>query len=536
MTDPCDCAENTDPRKLVRDGTHQAQRTSGAPDPARVPVDERRPEHAMVFASAYAAYLRYYDLDDVEQDTWQDFFAADVSAQLAVAAVEDVTVYRTTLKALLRSLEDPELPASAPAMIAALGAVFDCLGTLARRLDTLQQGLPAAQPLRATLGNLIRSQLSPMLQRLIGYYLAGDALGVVDRAAPPAGDVLILGQPLESFDALITGPGLSSEWPDGVGVVGWAAYVAVDPEPYKGAYGPSAAAVDQVNHLATHNLFTAICDTFLAVYARVVDEARAAVEATFEWDGHEPHYALFLAFLKLLEYARDEANTLTARHLEFYYRDVLRLAERPAEPGQAHVLVELAKHIDAHLLSGGTLLKAGKDDTGADAHFAVDRDLVANEAVVADLKKLYRHPDSEPLPLDHDRLFAAPAASRRRVVGALRRQGLRGRRAEVDRHASRRGRLRDRVPPPLDGRGHAAHRRRPAARQAPPPQGQGGRRPALPAHHDRGVDREAGRRARRERRRTAAWRSSSTATTRRSRRTTRPSTGTGSRPPCRCCW
>ena len=151
--------------------------------------------------------------------------------------------------------------------------------------------------------------------------------------------------------------------------------------------------VDQVNHLATHNLFTAICDTFLAVYARVVDEARAAVEATFEWDGHEPHYALFLAFLKLLEYARGEANELTARHLEFYYRDVLRLAERPAEPGQAHVLVELAKHVDAHLLAAGTLLKAGKDDTGADAHFAVDRDLVANEAVVADLKKLYRHPD-----------------------------------------------------------------------------------------------------------------------------------------------
>jgi hypothetical protein len=376
-----------------------------------VPVDERRPEHAMVFASAYAEYLRYYDLDDVEQDTWQDFFAADVSAQLAVVAIEDVTVYRGTLKALLRSLEDPELPASAPAMIAALGSVFDCLGTLAGRLDSLHEGLPDAEPLRATLGNLIRSQLSPMLQRLIGYYLAGDALGVVDRTAPPAGDVLILGKPLESFDALITGPGLSAGWPDGVGVVGWAAYVAVDPEPYKGAYGPSATPVDQVNHLATHNLFTAICNAFLAVYARVVDEARAAVEATFEWDGHEPHYALFLAFLKLLEYARGEANELTARHLEFYYREVLRLAERPAEPGHAHVLVELAKQVDAHLLAGGTLLKAGKDDTGADAHFAVDRDLVANEAVVADLKKLYRHPDTEPLPVDHDRLFAAPTAA-----------------------------------------------------------------------------------------------------------------------------
>ena len=47
----------------------------------------------------------------------------------------------------------------------------------------------------------------------------------------------------------------------------------------------------------------------------MVDEAKAAVEATFEWDGHEPHYALFLAFLKLLEYARGEANGITAQHL-----------------------------------------------------------------------------------------------------------------------------------------------------------------------------------------------------------------------------
>src|SRR4029079_2291630 len=143
------CSENSDPRKLVREGTDQVQRAHGAPDPSRVPVDERRPEHAMVFASAYSAYLRYFDLDDVERGTWQEFFTSDVSSQLAVVAIEDVAVYRTTVKSLLRSLEDPELPASATAMIAPLGAVFDCLATLALRLDTLHTTLPTDVPLRA---------------------------------------------------------------------------------------------------------------------------------------------------------------------------------------------------------------------------------------------------------------------------------------------------------------------------------------------------------------------------------------------------
>ena len=409
MTTP-DCSENTDPLKLVRDGTDKVQRTEAAPDPARVPVDERCPEHAMVFASAYAQFLQHFGLTNTVDGNWQPFFAGDVSAQLAVVAIEDVTVYRSTLKALLRSLEDPELPASGADMKEALGAVFDCLGTLAARLDTLKEGLPADQPLEATLRNLIQGQLSPMLRRLIGYFRAGALLSVVEPAAAPLSDIVILGRPVESFNTLLTGDGLSDDWAEGVEVADWAAYIAVAAAGYVGAYGPGANDVDRINYLAGHNLFNAICETFLAVFARVVDEARLALDASFEWAGHQPHYALFLAFLKLFEHARAETNTLTTRHLDFYYRRVLQLKERPAQPGQAHVLVELAKHAAAHQLTEGTLLKAGKDDAGADAHFAVDRELVANKASVAELKSLYRHHNTpgETLAFNDDRIFAVP--------------------------------------------------------------------------------------------------------------------------------
>ncbi|WP_035764438.1 hypothetical protein, partial [Arthrobacter sp. H20] len=405
-----DCTENIDPLKLIRQGADQVTRALAAPDPAGLPVDERRPEHAMVFAAAYAKHLLYFDPGGNGQGDWEEFFASDVSAQLAVIAIEDVAAYRSTVKGLLHSLEDPELPASGPRMIAALGTVFDCIGTLARRIDATRAQLPADQPLRATLGQLIRSQLSPMLRRLIGYYLAGDALGVVDRQATSPADILILGRALEPFEALLTGQGLSAvEWPEGVGLAGWPAYTAVDPADYTGAYGPSATAVDQVNHLAVHNLFTAVCETFLAVHVRLVDGAGAAVQASFGSNGHAPHYALFLAFLRLLEYARSEANTISGKHLDFYYRRVLQLQKRPAQPGRAHVIVELAKHVDAHLLAQGTLLKAGKDEAGGDARFAVDRDLVANRATIADLKRVYRHPPTDPLTIDHDRIFASPA-------------------------------------------------------------------------------------------------------------------------------
>ena len=158
MTCGCSaCAQQSDPLKLVRTGTTQVQRSLAALDVAGLKVDERRPEDAMVFASAYARHLPFVDGDGAPDGTWEEFFTAESSAQLAAAATQDVSVYRTTVQELLHRLQDPELPASGPDMIEALGAVFDCVGTLALQLDTLKQGLPEAEPLRATLSNLVRS-------------------------------------------------------------------------------------------------------------------------------------------------------------------------------------------------------------------------------------------------------------------------------------------------------------------------------------------------------------------------------------------
>jgi len=409
MTCGCSaCSGRSDPLKLVRTGTTQVQRSLAAPDAASLKADERHPEDAMVFASAYARHLPFVDGDGTPDGTWEQFFTADPSAQLAAVATQNVADYRTTMQELLHRLQDPELPASGPDMIEALGAVFDCLGTLALRLDTLGQGLPEDEPLHATLSNLIRSLLSSVLRQLIGFYLAGDALGVVDRAARPPTDLLILGRGIVSFDSLLTGPGLSADWPLGAGLNGWAPYIAVDLTEPTGAYGTGPSDADKVGHLATHNLFTAACEAFLAGYARVVDDAGAALRASFAQGSHEPHYALFLAFLPLLDHARDQLNTLPREHLDLYYRRVLRLAERPARPSQAHVLVELAKHVDVHLVPQDTRFKAGRD-----LQFAADRDLVANKAALAELRNLYRHRNSsaaETLPFADGRIFADPAA------------------------------------------------------------------------------------------------------------------------------
>lgn len=75
-----------------------------------------------------------------------------------------------------------------------------------------------------------------------------------------------------------------------------------------------------------------------------------------------PHLALLAAFLDLYDrYPRQTINRITERHLDFYYREVLRFVKKPAFPDRAHVLLELKKGSPSVLVTPAHRFSAGKD-------------------------------------------------------------------------------------------------------------------------------------------------------------------------------
>jgi hypothetical protein len=95
-----------------------------------------------------------------------------------------------------------------------------------------------------------------------------------------------------------------------------------------------------------------------------------------------PHLVLFLTFLELLQQARAQLNELTRRHLEFYYREALRMTSRAGTPDRVHALVKLADGQGQFLLPAGTTLRAGQDSQGKDIFYRSEKDLLANRASV----------------------------------------------------------------------------------------------------------------------------------------------------------
>lgn len=125
----------------------------------------------------------------------------------------------------------------------------------------------------------------------------------------------------------------------------------------------------------------------LAELAALVDEAQGSTGAARQVD--RPHLALFLAFLRLLKHPRDLVNTLTRRHLEFYYEQLLRMSRKAAVPDRVHVLLRLAAGVERARVPEGTLLRAGKDDLGRERVYRTDRELVVSRASVARLSSVY---------------------------------------------------------------------------------------------------------------------------------------------------
>lgn len=130
---------------------------------------------------------------------------------------------------------------------------------------------------------------------------------------------------------------------------------------------------------------------------------REFFEDVYDYDKHElkkehikalseagdvpPHLALMMAFLKMYEVEQDNINTLTDRHLQFYYKDILGFKQQEGENGKATVFFEPVKNASETFIPKGTPFDAGKDANGKAITYRSVRDVTVNQIKVVDFFK-----------------------------------------------------------------------------------------------------------------------------------------------------
>ena len=104
---------------------------------------------------------------------------------------------------------------------------------------------------------------------------------------------------------------------------------------------------------------------------------------------HPPHLAILFAFIKLFQYLKGDLNGYTKKHLDFFYKQVLQLKPKGAEPDKVHLVLDIQTQLEKYLFKKGLLFKDGKDNNKADIIFSSDDEIVVNKAQVADQRTLF---------------------------------------------------------------------------------------------------------------------------------------------------
>ncbi len=102
-----------------------------------------------------------------------------------------------------------------------------------------------------------------------------------------------------------------------------------------------------------------------------------------------PHLALFVTFLTLYEDSQQQLNDLVPAHLDYYYRRVLGLKNKPLESDRVHTIIKLAKNISEYQVAAASLLDGGEDADSNPILYRTERDLIVNHAQIATVKSLH---------------------------------------------------------------------------------------------------------------------------------------------------
>ncbi|MEL6560025.1 MAG: hypothetical protein AAFQ94_17680 [Bacteroidota bacterium] len=102
-----------------------------------------------------------------------------------------------------------------------------------------------------------------------------------------------------------------------------------------------------------------IGDQIFTYLNNLLSEINIIYENSLKRNDIAPHIGLLITFLDLFEHTNSNLNQLTAKHLNFYYRDVLKLSAKKAVADKAFLSLVLAKDKPSVSLPVNTLFKAG---------------------------------------------------------------------------------------------------------------------------------------------------------------------------------
>ncbi len=345
-------------------GANQRERMLKSLLPEFVKIDERGVSDFLAFASKYAELVKYYDINNSPDGDWTRFFRNDLSVFIASIISTDLKRIEREHASYISELEHAPRPED---RLEALKLLYTQVLQLAKlindwyvhslQMNKLNPG--DTDELENELENAIKQQLSSNLQELLTYD--------------------------NHFLFYKTGKYSKEEIENHFHRIWFPSLLLLNAE---------QSANNDLDEIKRINEYTKKIRiqfrTFYSVISYIVQIAPKYLNKSLsEKDDHRPDVALFIAFVQLFRHNQEQLNTITGKHLDFYYYDVLRMKERTFTPDKVNVYFKIGKQIDTHYLPEKTLLYAGIGSDGKPVHYQTDYGIELNKAKISSAKTLF---------------------------------------------------------------------------------------------------------------------------------------------------
>lgn len=356
----------------VRKGTSQIGRLSNKLLPHYFRVDERTVNDFLAFTAKYSKYVPFVNENNMMQDpdpvngNWKKFFEKDISLLLASIISTDIEEIDSRFESHVRSVQNS---VKVKDRENAFSDLFKYLVSISGLFYDWKRQSRRAAVIGGDLENKVMMELFRVVDqnmqlptlKLLGMSLSADRYGVLGKIARlDFAEMIPEWTTTETQESINTFMGTSTD--------------------------------DKLNQSISNALLECriIYRSFFNGLAYVVNRFKRYFEDSIEnKDDHKPDIGLFIVFLKLYRYIQDELNTLTERHLDFYYQEILQQGPKPSISDQVHLLVRLSRNTNSFRIPAGTQFLAGRDEFGNEIHFRMDDEVEINKTEVESLRSVF---------------------------------------------------------------------------------------------------------------------------------------------------
>ncbi len=338
----------------IHDGVSQAERQLDALVPGYVKIDERDIADFLQFVSVLSEQLNYFNHENHPDGNWEVFFKSDANVLLALLSRTDFSKrlggYEQLAASLTASENDQEL-------LKHLKELFEFM------LD----------------GAVALFQLQQQFKEASNYAEIKETSDIIDSVADIVSVLSAYNQQAEEQLGEALRVDFNAVSPTALNIEN----VLIDE-----IFEQGADIRKKINNALPH--LTELFNNLREKYNHVTASAEYHLKSNSLFQkNYPPHLGLFITLLGLYSELKKNINTIPKRHLDFYYKNLLGIGGKPAEPDRVHMIFEKEEGpVNVLIKTDDTLLASTGDDENP-VLYRFLMNLVVSKAMIAELKTVF---------------------------------------------------------------------------------------------------------------------------------------------------